>query len=148
MSEQWQWQNPGVAWHGVGIYHVTLVVPSREPLLGELVIPDNDPKQAYVKRTDLGERIVNTIFKITDYHPEVRVLQFCIMPDHVHVILHVTRTMPNGIMTVVRGFWQGAKKVAHRQALSVFPNSIRGNQQSDNDESLNTIQGNQQSREI
>lgn len=147
MSEQWQWQNPGVAWHGVGIYHVTLVVPSREPLLGELVIPDNDPKQAYVKRTDLGERIVNTIFKITDYHPEVRVLQFCIMPDHVHVILHVTRTMPNGIMTVVRGFWQGAKKVAHRQALSVFPNSIRGNQQSDNDESLNTIQGNQQSRE-
>ena len=46
MSEhdKWHWQESGKAWKGVGIYHVTLVVPSREPLLGSLVIPNNDAK--------------------------------------------------------------------------------------------------------
>ena len=32
----WHWQESGTAWKGVGIYHVTLTVPSREPLLGRL----------------------------------------------------------------------------------------------------------------
>ena len=34
----------GWDYRGRGIYHVTLTVSSREPLLGTLVIPDNDPK--------------------------------------------------------------------------------------------------------
>ena len=107
-NNKWHWQERGTAWKGVGIYHVTLVVPSREPLLGELVIPEDNPRKAYVKRTEMGEEIVHTIFHIQDIHPEVRVLQFCIMPDHVHVILHVIQAMTAGIKSVVRGWWQGA----------------------------------------
>ena len=53
--DKWHWQESGKAWKGVGIYHVTLVVPSREPLLGDLVIPNNDAKQARVERTKLGK---------------------------------------------------------------------------------------------
>lgn len=124
---QWHWQEQGTAWKGVGIYHVTLTVTSREPLLGRLVIPENDPKKAIVERTELGERIVHTIFHIQDIHPEVRVLQFCIMPDHIHVVLYVGHVMNKGIKTIVRGWWQGVKKVC---ALSVAPNNIRDNQQS------------------
>ena len=69
-SDKWHWQEPETAWKGVGIYHVTLTIPSREPLLGSLVIPDNDPTQAFVERTDLGQEIVHTIFHIQDIHPE------------------------------------------------------------------------------
>ena len=126
-NDKWSWQEPETAWKGIGIYHVTLTIPSRKPLLGSLVIPDNDPSQALVERTDLGEEIVHTIFHIQDIHPEVRVLQFCIMPDHIHVVLYVTSAMKSGIKTVVRGWWQGAKKIS---ALSVAPNIIRDNQQS------------------
>lgn len=126
-NDNWHWQEPGSAWKGVGIYHVTLTVPSREPLLGKLIIPDNDPRQAFVERTELGEQIVHTIFHIQDVHPEIRILQFCIMPDHVHVVLYATSKMNKGIKTVVRGWWQGVKKT---YALSVAPNSIRDNQQS------------------
>lgn len=50
-QEQWQWQEPGKAWRGIGVYHITLTVPSREPLLGTLVIPDSDPEKATVDRT-------------------------------------------------------------------------------------------------
>ena len=42
----WHWQQEGTSWRGVGIYHVTLAVPSREPLLGRLDIPDGDPAKA------------------------------------------------------------------------------------------------------
>ena len=126
----WQWQEPGAAWKGAGIYHVTLVVPSREPLLGKLVIPENDPKQARVERTELGEKIVHTIFHIQDIHPEVRVIQFCVMPNHVHAILYVTQPMQKGISTVVRGWWQGAKKEGREFASSLSPNTIRDNKRS------------------
>ena len=75
-NEKWHWQEPGTAWKGVGIYHVTLVVPSREALLGRLVIPDNDPAKAYVERTLLGEEVVNEIYHLCKIHPEIRILQF------------------------------------------------------------------------
>lgn len=29
----WHWQEEGTAWRGVGIYHLTLAIASREPLL-------------------------------------------------------------------------------------------------------------------
>ncbi len=137
----WQWQESGTAWKGVGIYHVTLVVPSREPLLGKLVIPENDPKQAWVERSELGEKIVHTIFHIQDIHPEVRVIQFCVMPDHVHAVLYVTQPMQKGISTVVRGWWQGAKKEGREFTSSFFPNIIRDNKRSpmrDNKRKKNT----------
>ena len=122
--DKWHWQE-GRIWRGIGIYHVTMVVSNRQPLLGNLVIPDNDPSQTRVDRTELGESIVKDMFRISDFHPEVEIVQFCLMPDHIHVILHVKRTMPKGIGSVVRGFWQGAKKTADLQASSIFPNTIR-----------------------
>ncbi len=29
IQAQWQWQEEGTAWKGVGIYHITLTIPSR-----------------------------------------------------------------------------------------------------------------------
>ncbi len=122
---QWHWQERGTAWKGVGIYHVTLTVTSREPLLGRLVIPDNDPKKAVVERTELGNAVVDCIWKVPKLHPEVRVISFDLMPDHIHTIWHVVRPMPVGIKTVVRGFWQGAKKCGRAYSMSISPSSIR-----------------------
>lgn len=119
--EQWKWQKPGEAWKGVGIYHVTLTVPSREPLLGKLVIPDNDPKKAYIQRTELGESLVNEIFCMGTIHPQVRILQFCLMPDHLHVMLHVREATSTSIRSIIRGFWQGAKRLGREYTFSIDP---------------------------
>ena len=119
--DTWHWQESGTAWKGVGIYHVTLTVPSREPLLGSLVIPDNDPKQAYVERTELGESLVNEIFHMGSIHPQVRILQFCLMPDHLHVMLHVRKEISTSIRSIVRGFWQGAKRLGREHTFSFDP---------------------------
>ena len=132
-QEKWQWQEPGTTWKGAGLYHITLTVPSRQPLLGSLIIPDNDPSKANVKRTALGNALVDCLLSIASYHPEVQILHFCLMPDHLHAVLYVRRTMPKGIRTVVRGFWQGAKKLgrAYSAASSIAPNTIRENYQED-----------------
>jgi len=125
-NDQWHWQTQGTAWKGVGIYHVTITVPSREPLLGKLVIPENDPKQALVERTELGNALVDKLLSHPSYYPEIRILQFCLMPDHLHAILHVTHPMEKTFNTVVRSFWQGAKKLGRVHTSSINPESDSG----------------------
>ena len=131
-QEKWKWQEPGTTWKGVGLYHVTLTIPDRRPLLGRLEVPGNNPDKAVVRRSVLGNALVESLLGIPHYHPEVQVLHFCLMPDHLHAVLYVRRTMTTGIRGVVRGFWQGAKKLgrAWSAASSSFvPNYIRGKYQ-------------------
>lgn len=122
-QEKWQWQVPGTTWKGVGLYHITMTIPDRQPLLGTLDIPDNDPTKAKVKRTTLGNTLVDCLLSIQQYHPEVQVLHFCLMPDHLHAVLYVRRTMQTGISSVVRGFWQAAKKLGRAFSLPSSPAS-------------------------
>jgi len=125
--ETWQWQEPGTTWKGAGLYHITLTVTDRRPMLGTLVIPDGNPTMAKVRRTALGDALVDCLLTIPSHHAEVRVLHFCLMPDHLHAVLYVQRHMPKGIKAVVRGFWQGTKKLgrAWTVASSLVPNDIR-----------------------
>lgn len=117
--EKWQWQEPGTAWRGVGVYHITLTVPSREPLLGTLVIPDGDPSKARIERTALGNAVVDELYVMCRLYPAIRILQFCLMPDHLHAVIHVTQVMDTSIRSVVRGYWQGVKKLGRAYTLSV-----------------------------
>ena len=128
-QEKWKWQEPGTTWKGVGLYHITMTIPDRQPLLGTLDIPDNNPTKANVRRTALGNALVDCLMSVPKHHPEVQVLHFCLMPDHLHAVLYVRRTMPSGIRALVRGFWQASKKLgrAWSAASSDVPNDIRGN---------------------
>ena len=117
--EKWQWQESGTAWRGVGVYHVTLTVPSREPLFGTLVIPEGNPSNARIERTALGNAVVDELYVMCKHYPVIRVLQFCLMPDHLHAVIHVTRVMDTSIRAVIRGYWQGVKKLGRAYTLSV-----------------------------
>ena len=118
-EEQWQWQEPGTAWRGVGIYHITLTVPSRQPLLGTLVIPNNDPSQARVERTALGNAVIDELYVMCKHYPAIRIFQFCLMPDHLHAVIRVTKVMDTSIRSVIRGYWQGVKKLGRAYTLAV-----------------------------
>lgn len=114
---QWRWQEAGTSWKGVGIYHVTLTVTSREPLLGTLVIPNNDPTQAQVEPTELGRAILDCLRSITAFHPEIQVLQYSLMPDHLHSIWYVRQPMEKSIRYVAQGFWRAAKKAGRAHSF-------------------------------
>lgn len=110
-QETWKWQETGTSWKGIGVYHITLTVPSREALLGKLVIPDNDPTQARIERTELGQAILDCQRSVPAFHPEIQILQYCLMPDHLHSVWYVRRPMKQSIRYVVQGFWRAAKKI-------------------------------------
>ncbi len=135
-QESWKWQEPGTTWKGIGLCHITLTIPDRRRLLGTLEIPDGNPDRAKVRRTVLGNALVDCLIGIPQHHPEVQVLHFCLMPDHLHAVLYVRRTMPVGIRGVVRGFWQGVKKLgrAWSAASLIVPNDIRRNCQEERQE--------------
>ena len=120
-GDQWKWQEPGTAWRGVCTYHITLTVPSRQPLLGRLVIPDNDPSQARVERTALGNAVVDELYVMCKHYPAIRIFQFSLMPDHLHAVIRVTRVMDTSIRSVMRGYWQGVKKLGRAYTLEVSP---------------------------
>ena len=134
-QEKWKWQEPGTTWKGIGLYHVTLTITDRQPLLGTLIITNNDPTTAKIARTALGNALVDCLLSIPHHHPEVQVLHFCLMPDHLHAVLYVRHTMPTGISGLVRGFWQAAKKLGRASSIanssSITPNAIRENTQKD-----------------
>ena len=124
----WTPQKPGKAWKGAGLYHVTLTIPSREPLFGALVIPDDDPAQARMDYSDLGYAVLDYQRANSSLYPEIQILHYCLMPDHLHAIWYVRKAMPRGIEAAVRGFWQGVKKAgrAYSYLASLSPASDAG----------------------
>ena len=69
------------------IYHITLRkaagVPSFGHLCGEL-------PSAGIMRSLQGKIIEKHIRRLPLLHPAIKLLQYCIMPDHVHLLLFVT----------------------------------------------------------
>ena len=110
-NSQWQWQEEGSSWRGVGIYHLTLTLPSRAPLLGSLEIPGRDPAQAYVEATELGRALLTCQCGVPTLNPPIQLLQYCLMPDHLHSIWYVRAPMEKSIRQVAQGFWRAAKKL-------------------------------------
>ncbi len=101
---------------------VTLVVDGRMPLLGNLVgdgeLPTTmaigeDKVSAWVELSDLGKVIRDEEFaKITQFYPSVEVWRWCIMPDHIHMILRVKENLEEKIHIgrIIGGFKSGCSR--------------------------------------
>lgn len=89
-------------------YHITLMVAGRRPLFGRVegttLAPGNPP---HVVLSPLGHKVMEEeLPKITAYFPMAEVWRICLMPDHLHMILHVNAPLPPGkhLGDIVRGF--------------------------------------------
>ncbi|MCC8174933.1 MAG: hypothetical protein LIO91_00655 [Bacteroidales bacterium] len=101
-------------WHDYsapGTYMITMVVGGRKPLLGRLEIR---PKP-HVELSPLGRAIQDVeIAKIHQFYPMIHLWHHCMMPDHLHAILHIDSPLPKGkhLGHVIAGFKSGATKAA------------------------------------
>ena len=89
------------------IYMITLVVIDRKPLLGTLRASDCNHSEPWVEFSTIGHEILKLWHKVPDYHPELKMLRLCIMPDHIHGILHVTQPLSCHLGNVINGFKKG-----------------------------------------
>lgn len=119
-------------YHERRIYMITIAVEGRRPLLGQLkgdvLAQRGTPDFPHVVPTELGEAVSRVWQDIPRYHPEVRVLAFQLMPDHIHGILFVERPIEVGLGRVVLGFKQGCNK-AYRSLLAASVGSVAVPQQ-------------------
>lgn len=101
------------------IYHITLVVSDRLPLLGR--VTGNSNTVASIALTPLGRFVRQAIQDIPTHERrkgnDVQILAAVTMPEHIHFVLFVRQPMKEKLGMVIRGFKQGCNK-ALRQWLA------------------------------
>ncbi len=107
-------------YYGRHIYMVTMAVEGRRPLLGSLMgssaVADGEEGAPCVVPTPLGQEVIRCWELIPQFHHEVSLLAFQLMPDHLHGILFVQEAMEEHLGHVISGFKAGCNK-AYRQLV-------------------------------
>ncbi len=79
------------------IYHLTLMKNPDVELFGVLAgdwrLPVGTRGRSYVKASPVGRAIKQGLLQISTIHPALRILQYALMPDHVHILLAVEDTL-------------------------------------------------------
>ena len=73
------------------IYHITLSKLQGVEPFGTLLGHGHEAK---IKYSRLGSLIATTFYHISELNPNIKLLQYMIMPDHVHLIIRVCATIP------------------------------------------------------
>ena len=90
---------PGFDYSQRMIYEITIVLKERRPVLGWLVkLPregaaDGEADWA-VEPTKMGQAVLDCWRQITDFWPQVSLIEAQLMPDHFHGILFVKERLP------------------------------------------------------
>lgn len=91
---------------GRAIYHITLVVAERQHLFGELV--GDSAEKAQIELNEFGRKVNRLLRDTPEFYRSkgysLRILALKIMPDHLHVVIHVLDHLPKPIGNVIRGF--------------------------------------------
>ena len=116
-------------YYGRHIYMVTMAVEGRRPLLGTLrgsaAIAEGQEGALCVVPTPLGQEVIRCWELIPQFHHEVRLLAFQLMPDHLHGILFVQESMEEHLGQVISGFKAGCNKAYRQLVVEVVPQHTR-----------------------
>ena len=92
--------NHRAPWHDYRakcIYHITLLKsPETEPfgrLGGNCEIPPGNHGSSYLIASPTGRHIKEALRKLPEIHPSLRLFQYALMPDHLHMLLSVESTL-------------------------------------------------------
>ncbi len=66
-------------------------IPPFGSLAGDCTIKWGNPGCAYVKSSDVGNAIKMAMREFAKLEPDIQILQYVIMPDHIHLILFVKK---------------------------------------------------------
>ncbi len=95
MSRIWTGNNRA-RWHDYTsrcIYHLTFLkhpdCPPFGKLMGDCHLPIGTPGSSFVCASDIGIAIKQSLRELSSIHPALRLFQYALMPDHLHLILSV-----------------------------------------------------------
>lgn len=109
-------------YRGTGCYMITLVLNDRsKPVLGRLAVDRPE-----IELSELGRRIEAHFRRITEFAPQIEVLDVQMMPEHLHGILRVKAALPKPLGECLRGFKIGATKIARELGCPGIDAGTRG----------------------
>ncbi|UKK50084.1 hypothetical protein L6472_08535 [Prevotella sp. E13-17] len=115
-------------YYGRHIYMVTMAVEGRRPLLGRLTgsssVPDGEVGAPCIVPTALGQEVMRCWKLIPQFHKEVQLLAFQLMPDHLHGVLFVQEAMEEHLGQVISGFKAGCNKAYRRLVEDCFVEAV------------------------
>lgn len=90
------------------LYMLTLMKDDTAPTFG-YVSGDwkknyNQEGHCYIAYSSTGMHIKNCIYNFFKIHPYIRLLQYVIMPDHLHLLVHVTTRLPMPLGNYIAAF--------------------------------------------
>jgi len=95
-------------------YLITMVAEGRRPLFGQVVgdckATAGTEAAPRLLPTELGRRVEQEWWNCGLHHPEMKMLAFQLMPDHLHGILFVTTKMEKPLGLALRGFKQSCNR--------------------------------------
>lgn len=68
---------------------------------GEMIIPVN---------TDLGDIIDTELRNLSHYHPELKIMRYVIMPDHIHFVVQILDKLSRPLGSELAGFFASCSK--------------------------------------
>lgn len=103
--------NPGHDYYDPGVYLITLVTRSREPLFGKL---NDNIKEPTVELSEIGRAVMDCWAQIPHFQSrknrQVNVLNAICMPDHFHGVIEISERMDTSLGEVICGFKSGCTK--------------------------------------
>ena len=82
-----------------GIYMITLCTNNRHPLFGRLLTPQNT-----VEPTPIGQLVLQEWQQLSVHTPSISILDYQLMPDHLHGILKVEAPLDRPLGHIIRSF--------------------------------------------
>ena len=108
-----EWQDYG----GTGLYMITLCIEGRHPLFGHLEgnisAKRGQADFPHIVLSPLGRAVLEEeLPKIPRFYPQIEVWQAAIMPDHLHLLLYVSKPLPEGkrLGDIIRSFKGGCSR--------------------------------------
>ena len=108
-----EWQDYG----GTGLYMITLCIEGRHPLFGHLEgnisAKRGQANFPHIVLSPLGRAVLEAeLPKIPRFYPQIEVWQAAIMPDHLHLLLYVSKPLPEGkrLGDIIRSFKGGCSR--------------------------------------
>ena len=112
-----QHQHKRAQWHDYrepGVYMLTVVAETRDRPFGTLI--QRADGSVEVSLTPLGEAVRESLLAMEQQEKAVEVLRAVVMPDHIHIVLQVHKTLTKHLGALVRAFKHDTT-VAYLRAL-------------------------------
>lgn len=102
-------------------YHITLMKNPEMPLFGNLAgdfrLPAGSPGSSYIKASPLGQAVKAALKEISSIHPALRVYQYALMPDHLHILLAVESELDEILGRKIAMFKVSVNKMVNCQEI-------------------------------